>query len=196
VLDSREGLAMSGDFEAKVTGLPDLREALAGIVPKLRVRALRNALTAGARLVQRAARAATPVLKLSTRSGQAAYRKGYRKPGTVKQAISVRQSKVARRQGNVGVFVNVRPAKGGARGAKSYRDPFYWRWLNWGWNPRGQGGGSSARLAHRKRAGAKSKPGAEFLESGARMLSAALAEFTKRIGPAIEKLNRPKAPAP
>lgn len=187
---------MSDGLYAEVKGLPDLREALSGIVPKLRVRALRNALTAGARLVQRAARAATPVLKLTTRTGQAAYRKGYRKPGTVKQAISVRQSKVARRQGNVGVFVNVRPAKGGARVAKSHRDPFYWRWLNFGWNPRGPGGGTKARLAHRKLTGAKRKPGAEFVQAGARMLSAALAEFTKRIGPAIEKLNKPKAPAP
>lgn len=186
-------------IHAEVKGLPDLREALRGIAPKLRVRALRQALTAGARLVQRAARQATPVLKLSTRSGQAAYRKGYRKPGTVKQAISVRQSKQARREGNVGVFVNVRPAKGGARGAKNYRDPFYWRWLNFGWNPRGPGGGIGAAGAHRKllqRGGAKAKPGAEFLQAGARMLGAALAEFTKRIGPAIAKLNTPKAPAP
>ena len=34
--------------EAKVQGLPDLRAALQGIVPKLRRRALRNALAAGA----------------------------------------------------------------------------------------------------------------------------------------------------
>lgn len=190
---------MNDGVFAKIEGLPDLREALSGLVPKLRVRALRNALTAGARIVQRAARAATPVLKLSTRSGQAAYRKGYRRPGTVKKAISVRLSKQARREGNVGVFVNVRPAKGGSRGAKNYRDPFYWRWINFGWNPRGPGGGASAARAHRKlaqRGGPTAKPGAEFLQAGARMLGAAMAEFVKRIGPAIAKLNQPKAPAP
>ena len=36
----------------------------------------------------------------------------YRAPGTVKKAIRVRTSKVATRAGDVGVFVNVRPAKG------------------------------------------------------------------------------------
>ena len=79
-------------IEAKVTGIPDLREALRGIVPKLRVRALRNALAAGARVVQRAARGATPVIS----AGALPVRQGYRKPGTVRQAISVRTSRAAR----------------------------------------------------------------------------------------------------
>jgi HK97 gp10 family phage protein len=56
----------------------------------------------------------------------------YRKPGTVKQAIRVRTSKADRRAGDVGVFVNVRPAKAGQRGAKNPNDPFYWRWLEFG----------------------------------------------------------------
>lgn len=186
-------------IEAKLSGLPDLREALAGIVPKLRVRALRLALAAGARLVQKAARQRTPVLKLSTHSGAAAYRKGYRKPGTVQKAISVRTSKLARRRGDVGVFVNVKPAKGMARGAKSHRDPFYWRWLNFGWNPAGRDRSTAGKLARRRlsRAGAaKAKAGAHFLEEGAKRLGAALDEFKRRIVPAIAKLNRPRAPAP
>ena len=53
---------MADGLQVKVTGIPDLREALSSLVPKLRVRALRNALAAGARVVQGAARAATPVL--------------------------------------------------------------------------------------------------------------------------------------
>lgn len=73
-------------IDAKVRGLPDLREALRGIVPKLRVRALRNALAAGARIVQREARSKTPVISPAA----LAVRKGYRKPGTVRDAIIAR----------------------------------------------------------------------------------------------------------
>lgn len=190
---------MSEGIGAKIHGIQDVREALAGIAPKLRVRALRNALAAGARLVQRAARSATPVLNLTKRSSAYAYRKGWRVPGTAKKAISVRTSKVAKRAGNVGVFVNVRPAKGGNRGAKNYRDPFYWRWLNFGWTPAsGRSKGHKAARVQLNRRGGNRKhvPGAKFIEAGVAMLGAALQEFNRKIEPAIAKLNRPKAPAP
>lgn len=157
---------------ANITGIPDLKAALAGIVPKLRVRALRNALAAGARVVQAAARQRTPVISASA----LAVRKGYRKPGTVRKAISVRTSKLARRTGDVGVFVNVRPAKKGARGAKNPGDPFYWRFLEFG----ARGG----RRAY------------GFLKEGGNRLPQALQTFLKAIGPQINKLNRPKAPTP
>lgn len=151
-----------------IHGLPDLRAALAGIVPKLRKRALRNALASGARLVRDDARRAAPVLSSSIRAP-------YRRPGTVRKAISVRTSKVARRAGNVGVFVNVRPAKRAARGAKSPIDPFYWRFLEFG----------TAKMSPRR-----------FLTQAAGKLTAALARFQAEIGPQIAKLNKPKAPAP
>lgn len=182
-------------ISAKVTGIPDLRAALRGIVPKLRVRALRNALAAGARVVQSAARNATPVISANA----LAVRQGYRAPGTVRKAISVRTSKTARAAGDVGVFVNVRPAKGARfvtrkasflglkvrsrvqvrasqRGAKSPRDPFYWRFLEFG-------------TATGTRAFG-------FLQRGAERLPQALQVFVAKIGPAIDKLNRPKAPPP
>lgn len=159
-------------ISAKISGIPDLRAALAGIVPKLRRRALRNALAAGARLVQLSARAATPVLNPSA----LAVRKGYRTPGLVRKAINVRTSKVARRRGDVGVFVNVRPAKRGARGAKNPNDPFYWRFIEFG-------------TVNGTRAW-------QFLQRSANVLPAALEVFKKTIGPAIDKLNKPKAPAP
>ena len=194
---------MADGFFAKVQGIQDLRADLLAIPAKLRVRALRNALAAGARLVQRAARQRAPLLKLTTRAGQRAYRKGYRKPGTVRQAISVRTSKVARRAGDVGVFVNVRPAKGVlGRGAKNAKDPFYWRWLEFGWNPAGHltlGAGRAGkryRRALNAAAGPKMKPGQRFLRDAVSYLSGALAIFQAQIGPAIAKLNRPKAPAP
>mgnify|MGYP000199105317 CR=1 FL=1 len=155
-----------------ISGLPDLREALQGIVPKLRYRALRNALAAGARVVRDAARAATPVLA----PGSVAMRKGYRKPGTVKRAISVRTSKIARRSGDVGVFVNVKPAKSANRGARNPNDPFYWRFIEFG----------TKRGVRPYR----------FLQAGVARLDQALAVFIKTIGPQIQKLNTPKAPPP
>lgn len=199
---------------AKVTGIADLRAALSSIPAKLRVRALRNALAAGARVVQKAARAATPVINASAM----AVRKGYRKPGTVKKAISVRTSKLARQAGNVGVFVNVRPAKGAVfrngiqvrakqRGAKSPNDPYYWSFLNFGRTGRA-GQGARLRRARNKVLGIKgirfhrAMPAVgpmrafRFMERGADMLPTALAVFLQTIGPQLDKLNRPKAPPP
>lgn len=159
-------------IQVKMQGLPDLKRELAALVPKLRKRALRNALAAGAREVQREARAATPVISASS----LAVRRGYRTPGLVRKSISVRTSKLARRAGDVGVYVNVRPAKAGARGARNPRDPFYWRFIEFGT--------AAGTRAWR------------FLQRGADKLPAALAIFTKTIGPQIQRLNQPKAPAP
>lgn len=158
-------------MEAKVRGIPDLKAALAGIVPKLRVRALRNALAAGARVVQREARAQVPTIS----PADPAALNGKRRPGTVRKAISVRTSKAARRNGDVGVFVNVRPAKLAMRGAKSPADPFYWRFLEFG---------------------TKHMRARPFLQPAAQRLDEALQVFIRSIGPQIAKLNRPKAPAP
>ncbi len=163
----------------RVSGLPDLKAALQGIAPKLRVRALRTALAAGARLVRDDAKRRAPVLSPLLKTPR-------RKPGTVRDAISVRTSKIARRQGDVGVFVNVRPAAGARfrqgrlvrasqRGANSPNDPFYWRFLEFG----------TAKM--------RARP---FLQPAAARLAQALEVFKAKIGPAIEKLNRPKAPAP
>lgn len=181
------GCVMPGDeFQAKVQGLPDLRAALLGIAPKLRKRALRNALAAGARAVRDAAQAATPVLSAPVR---------HRKPGTVRQAITVRTSKQARRAGDVGVFVNVRPAKGTAKGAKSERDPYYWRWLNFGWTPASTANGGPGKVgkAHRRKlnkaGGARAIAGRHFLEAGGRALAQALEIFKAKIGPQLQRLN-------
>lgn len=182
--------------EAKVSGLPDLRAALMGIVPKLRRRALRNALAAGAREVRNASRKAAPVI--SPRHPMA--KSGQRRPGTMRDAISVRTSKIASRQGDVGVFVNVRPAKGAARGAKNPKDPFYWRWLEFG--RQGRAGRALAgrlrlgmfgrRFARQSRA-VPAAPAFGFLRAGAAVLPKALQVFIAKIGPQIARLNGGKA---
>lgn len=154
-------------IEAKVRGIPDLKAALAGVVPELRRRILRNALAAAARVVRDDARRRAPVIAASAR----AVRQGYRSPGTLRQAIVVRTSKQARRRGDVGVFVNVRPAKKGQRGAKSRTDPFYWRFVEFG--------------TKYFRPGA----GVQFLQRAANRLPEALQVFIAKVGPEIQKMN-------
>lgn len=182
-------------INAKLTGIPDVRSELAGIVPKLRTRALRNALAAGGRVVRNAARAKTPTL----RPGHPAVLRGRRSAGTVRKALSVRTSKRARAAGDVGVYVNVRPAKAGQRGARSPRDPFYWQWLNFGWTPasgrRGKAG-RKKRRADLRRGVPRQIRGARFLEAGAAVLPQALAVFSRTIGPQIQRLNVRRAPTP
>jgi HK97 gp10 family phage protein len=136
--------------EVKIEGLDDLLDKLKEIPIVLRKRVLRNALAAGARVVQKDAKRNAPVLNLG-----GSIKAPYRKPGTVRDAIRVRTSKDDRKAGDVGVFVNVLPAKGAKfktttssflgvkvktrtqtkasqRGAKSPNDPFYWRFLEFG----------------------------------------------------------------
>lgn len=154
------------EIRAQVKGLPDLREALRSIPFKLRRKVLGQALRAAAKPVQVEARKRTPVL-----SAAGALRNPFRKPGTVRRAISVRTSKIARRAGDVGVFVNVKPAKQGARGAKSKNDPYYWRWLQWG---------TMKMRAYR------------FLDAGAAKLPESLRIFIAKVGPQIAKMNQGK----
>lgn len=153
---------MAGEFSVKVLGIEDLSRELRALVPKLRKRAIMNALRAAGRVVRTGVRANTPVAAVPV------YRKGrmIRKPGTVKQAVSVRTSKAAARAGNLGVFVNVRPAKGSNRGANNPFDPFYWRFLK----------------AFRRDGVATA--------AGKALLGAAKEKFEAVLGPQIQKLNR------
>lgn len=156
---------MAGDFEVKVRGIEDVKRALRELPPKLRQRALMNALRAAGREFRDEARRLTPVIAVPVR------RKGVviRQPGTVRKAISVRASKQMRRRGDLGVFVNVRPAKKGQVGTYSPTDPYYWRWIEFG---------------------ARGKPGAAMLQKAVAKAAAAVAKFSAVLGPAIEKLNR------
>ena len=166
---------MAGDgVTVKIEGLDELKATLRELPAKLRRRALRNALAAGARVVRDAARLRAPVLRTSTYSGASAIKRGVRAPGTVRRAIAVRTSKAARRAGDVGVFVNVRPARGAGRGANKPTDPYYWRFLEFG----------TKRM----------RPFA-FLQPAVSALQRALATFEARLGPQLAKLNAtPKDP--
>lgn len=172
---------MAADTQ-EIRGFDELAAKLRAITPALRKRVLRNALAAGARLVRDEARAAAPVLSKPV---------PYRTTGLVKKSIVVRTSKVARKAGDVGVFVNVRPAKGakfrtttsrlfgvrvrtrtqtGAsqRGARSRLDPFYWRFLEFG----------TAKM--------RARP---FLRRGVSKLPQALGVFQSQVGKWFNQTN-------
>ncbi len=154
---------MAGEV-VRIEGLENLKRKLAEVPKAMRKRVLRNALAAGAREVRDVAKRNAPVMTLGT-----SLKAPYRKPGTVKQAIRVRTSKADRRAGDVGVFVNVRPAKAGQRGAKNPNDPFYWRFLEFG---------------------TKKMPAKPFLQRATSALPKALTIFQERIAKWINETNR------
>ena len=154
---------MAGEV-VRIEGLDELKRKLAEVPKAMRKRVLRTALAAGAREVRDVAKRNAPVMTLGT-----SLKAPYRKPGTVKQAIRVRTSKADRRAGDVGVFVNVRPAKSGQRGAKNPNDPFYWRFLEFG---------------------TKKMPARPFLQRATSALPKALAIFEARIAKWIQETDR------
>ena len=149
---------------ATVDGLERLKIAFSGIPDKLRRKVLLSALRKGAAVVRKAARAATPELAKPT---------PYRTKGLLKKRLMVRVSRTSKAAGHVGVFVNIRPAEGTQRGARSPNDPFYWRFVNFG-----------------TKKGNK-LPAAKFLKAGAAVLPQALKIFEREIGPAIQKFDTP-----
>jgi HK97 gp10 family phage protein len=162
---------MAGDVTVRIQGMDQALATLRTLPDRLRKRALRNALAAGGRVIRDAARRSAPVIDPM----DPAVQRGERAVGTVRRAIVVRTSKQARRQGNVGVYVNVRPAKGSQRGAKSPRDPFYWRFLEFG--------------TKRHRA-------YPFLRPSASRLQDAFEAFRAAIGPVLARMNVPGARVP
>ena len=154
---------MAGEM-VRIEGLDNLKRKLAEVPKAMRKRVLRNALAAGAREVRDVAKRNAPVMTLGT-----SLNAPYRKPGTVKQAIRVRTSKADRRAGDVGVFVNVRPAKAGQRGAKNPNDPFYWRFLEFG---------------------TRKMPARPFLQRATSALPKALTIFQERVAKWINETDR------
>lgn len=166
---------------ATVEGMEKLKAALNGLPDKLRKKVLLSALRKGAAVVRKAARAATPELAQSN---------PYRTKGLLRKKLSVRVSRESKSQGNVGVFVNIKPAAGtqytkhnilgvkyrtvkreSQRGARSPLDPFYWSFINFGTRKRNK------------------LPAAKFLEAGAAALPQALEIFEREVVPAIEKFD-------
>ena len=154
---------MTDGISVEIRGIDEMRRALDAMPERIRKRALMTALRKAAAVVRTAAREATPVLQTPV---------PYRTKGLLRRKISVRVSKADKAAGNVGVFVNVRPAKGAEIGARNPRDPYYWRFVN---------------------NGTRRNPGKRFLQAGAAALPRALEIFELEMIPAIERLNRPSS---
>ncbi|MER2518569.1 MAG: HK97-gp10 family putative phage morphogenesis protein [Candidatus Accumulibacter phosphatis] len=167
-------MASNNGVTLQIQGVEDLKRALGELTSQLRKKVLLSALRQAARVVSADAKANAPTLQTPA---------PYRTKGLVRKRISVRTSKDARKAGDVGVFVNVRPAAGAKykrvggvrtfvkasqRGAQSPNDPFYWRFLEFG--------------TRKMRA----RP---FLRPAADKLPEALAVFEAAVIPAIEKFN-------
>lgn len=161
---------MEDGVTVNVRGLEELGATLRAMPDKLRKRALRNALAAGGRVFRDEARRLTPVLPAAIHMKNGMIR---RAPGTVRKAITVRTSKLARRRGDVGVFVNVRPAKGALRGANKPFDPFYWKFLEFG---------------------TKHMPAVGMLTRAAQRAALALERVETTLKPAIERLQKRQQP--
>ncbi len=160
---------MADGVVVKLEGIDDLKAALAEASASIRTKAVRGALREAGKVIQAAARQAAPVLAVPTET---------RKRGTVKRNIVVRASKLARRAGDEGVFVNVRPignskarvGRLGKAGARNPNDPYYWRFLEFG----------TRKMAARP-----------FLTPAATSKGEeAIRKFMDSVVPQIEKLNR------
>lgn len=163
----------------EILGIENLKFALENVEKKLRTKAIKDALKLGAEPVAKQMRKNVPVLK--TRKSKTKTRTR----GLVRSRIKVRTSSVDRRKKDIGVFVNVKPAPKGQRGARSKIDPFYWKFINYGWSP-----GNRKKTTKRKKARTVKAPlysirGVKFIESGATKLPESLkiieTEFVKFI---------------
>lgn len=128
---------MADGVTLRVQGLRALAEAFAKLAPDLRNGAARKALRKAAEPVKVRATAETPILAANVYNR---YGKMIRRAGTLRRAVKIRSSKDARRNGDVGVFVNYKPLgrkliqafkeATGRRGSDNPDDPFYWRWVH------------------------------------------------------------------
>ena len=174
---------------ASITGLDDLRAVLAEIPAQMRKKVIMTALRKAARVPLQIARREVPVM-----SSSEAAKNPYRTAGLLKNRLTVRVSKASRSAGNIGVFINVRPADGAKfktqknnilgikwksktqtrqsnRGAKSKLDPYYWKFQEFG-------------TKHMK-----ARP---FIQPAAESLPEALEVFMREVIPSIEKWNKRK----
>jgi len=158
----------------KITfNLPDFRRELAALGERMEKRVVRNATRAAARVLRDAARARAPVS-----SGEDSRRVA----GSLRRAIYAGPSKVNRTRGVVAFFVGVKASRA-AR--KTARDPFYWRFLEDGWIPRGPGqrlqGGTRRKALERSRTAGR-RIARPFLAPAFRaQQGAAVAAFNARI---------------
>jgi len=165
---------MVGD-QVNVKGLDELRAKFKELPRAMRVKVLRNSANAGMRVIRDIAKEGAPTLKPTK------FKSPYRKAGTLRDAIRVRTSKRDRKAGDVGAFVNVKPLKKGEASAKNPRDPYYWRWQEFGWTPASKSSTKRTRRLSVKRGEARKIPGKRFLRDAAARIMEALPPFERGV---------------
>lgn len=132
---------------AEIEGLADLKRSLSELTSDLKRKVVRAGLRDAAAPIAKAARANAPVLKKPAT---------YRLPNTLKKSIITKASRQYNgRNGEIGVYVAVRKRKGlgGKASARNPFDPFYWRFMEFGFTAVGSNrvsGGKRAREAARQ----------------------------------------------
>ena len=182
----------SGPARVTVHGMQAFRLQLAELPERMRKGVMRRLMRDAMVVVREDARRAVPVLSQPVLDGAG---RPKRLPGTVRRAVSVRTSTVEDRSGNVGGFVNVRPLKGNVyrgrgpgrvlvrksqRGADNPRDPYYWRWLEFGTKVRKTRAGKNLGAVRPYR----------FLQQAADKLREAAARFEKGMAAWVAKTNQ------
>jgi HK97 gp10 family phage protein len=173
---------MSDAVTVKIN-LGQFRRELADLGLKVERRVTTNAVRAAARVYRDAAKGGAPRLRKPDPR---------RIAGALAAAVSIFRARNAQR-GTVTYSVGVRASKAAkGRGA----DPFYWRFLEAGWTPRGRGqaltGGRNRKSLERSRARAA---GGRFVQypflapAFQRSSSAALAAFERRFDSDLAALN-------
>ena len=165
---------MADGITVKLEGVDDLKRALADATKTIRTKAVRGALRKAGQIISKEAKQNAPVLSAPVKN---------RKAGTVKRNIAVRNSKFARKAGDEGVFVGVRPLRGsrqkklGKAGKNNPNDPFYWRFLEFG----------TKKMSARNRSGVNDDG---FMRAAANSKGQdAISTFMDSVIPQIEKLN-------
>lgn len=160
------------------TTLPAFKAQLDAMKADFQSRAVKSAARAAGGVMRDQARGLAPVLARAT---------AQREPGVLRKNV---YTAVPRRQpaGMIRAVVTVRSGRRSQRGA---RDPFYWRYLEGGWRPRGPGrglkGGKRSKALQRKRATASLIRHPFLLPAFSSSGGAALAAFYARLAEAIQK---------
>lgn len=154
----------------KIDGLDAVRKALIEVPKHLRQKVMHSILRKAAQPILRAAKAAAPVAKKSTKRVI---------PGLLKKTLGVTRSKLrSASRGEFGVFITARipgkvkrlgktARKAGAKGP-NFGDPFYHRFQEGGFHVGGSRrvkGGKRNRASNLKASGARFIPGKKYLGS-------------------------------
>lgn len=208
----------SSQPKVQIKGLNEFRAKMIQLPAQLQKKHMRTMMRDAMKLVRDDARANAPKLSAPVLKNGVPTRL----PGTLRNAISVRTSKTEDKAGNVGVFVNVRPLPGNVyrsagtktnkdgytsrryvlvkksqRGEDNPRDPYFWRWIEFGTKARTSVRGRSEKDGKGGKRWVPSGKGAnrgsvrayKFLQGAADKLQAAADKFSANLQAWVAKAN-------